>query len=217
MSMKSTLLIDAFSTGPFQTNCYVCVNEDLGSAFAVDPGLGAAPAVRELLERRGVELEAVVLTHGHIDHVRDASAFGAPVYIHAADAFMLKEGVPTHSQQLFNAFKLEEPDTVHHLEEGGTIDLAGESFTIRHAPGHSPGSVLIVGSDVVFTGDVLFRGSVGRTDLEYSEPRDMEASLRGCVWELDDALTVLPGHGPVTTVAQERATNPFVLAANAGR
>ena len=213
----STLRIQGFAAGPYGTNCYVCIDEETRRGFVVDPGMGAAPVVRKMLEENNSELEAVVLTHGHIDHIRDAAELGAPVYIHPADEFMLSEGIPEQSRLLFDAHTLPLPDTIHHLEDGEAITVAGETFYVRHAPGHSPGSVLVVGEELAFSGDVVFRGSVGRTDLDYSDEGDMVASLRGCVWELDDALTLLPGHGPVTTMAHERATNPFILRANAGR
>lgn len=213
----STLRIDGFATGPFQTNCYVCIDDETRRGFVIDPGMGAAAAVRDAFEDHAATLEAVVLTHGHVDHVRDAAVLDVPVYIHPADEFMLEAGIPAQSQELFDAVELPLPQTVHHLSDGETITVAGHTFTVRHAPGHSPGSVLLVSNAFVFSGDVLFRGSVGRTDLDYSDEGDMLASLRGCVWDLDDALSVLPGHGPTTTVAQERATNPFILRANAGR
>lgn len=209
--------IAGFAAGPYQTNCYLVVNPDSKEAFAVDPGMGAGEWVREGVAKQDALLTAVVLTHGHIDHVRDAAELGVPVFIHADDAFMLREGIPRASQVLFDAAVLPKPAEVRHLTGGDEVALVGYRFTVQHAPGHSPGCVLLVGDGLVFSGDVLFRGSVGRTDLEYSDPAAMRESLRGPVWDLDDALAVLPGHGPTTTVAHERATNPYLLEANRGR
>ncbi|QYH19656.1 MBL fold metallo-hydrolase [Corynebacterium aquatimens] len=209
--------IAGFSTGPYQTNCYVVVNEEIGHAFVVDPGLGAAPRVQQILAEQGVQLSAVLLTHGHLDHVRDAAELAVPVYIHPADAFMLQGGVPEHSRTLFDAHSMRLPADIRDLEDGATIEVAGVELTVSHAPGHSPGSVLLSMDEIVFGGDVLFRGSIGRTDLEYSDPAAMRETLRGPVWELDDTATVLPGHGPVTSVKQERASNPFLREANARR
>lgn len=204
--------IQGFTVGPFQTNCYVVVNPETHAGFAVDPGMGAAPLVRQFCAQEGAQLETVVLTHGHLDHTRDAAELAVPVYIHEADEFMLDggKGMPEGSILLFDAPSMTLPTTIRHLADGETLNVAGVSFTIRHAPGHSPGSVLLVADELAFTGDVLFAGSVGRTDLPFSDPAAMQESLRGPVWELADELTLLPGHGPVTTMAHERATNPFL-------
>lgn len=208
-----------FVVGPYQTNCYVVINPEAGEGFVVDPGMGAASQVRELFAQHHARLSAVVLTHGHLDHIRDAAELGVEVFIHPDDAFMLDAGggLPEHSRLLFDASSMAAPDTITHLHHGETIALAGYEFTVQHASGHSPGSVLLVADELVFSGDVLFRGSIGRTDLAYSDPEAMTESLRGPVWDLDDSLAVLPGHGPTTTMRAERATNPFLREANAER
>lgn len=209
--------IAGFAAGPFQTNCYVVSNGD--RAFVIDPGLGAHEAVSQLVQEQGLTVEAVVLTHGHIDHIRDAAAFGVETFIHPADAFMLLrgEGVSEQARQLYDASAMPPIDNPTHIEDGQTLTVAGVELRVVHAPGHSPGCVMLVADGVVFSGDVLFRGSIGRTDLPDSDPEQMRESLRGPVWELDDELQVLPGHGPATTVAQERATNPYLRQANADR
>lgn len=209
--------IAGFAAGPFQTNCYVVANGD--RAFVIDPGLGAHEAVSQMAQEQGLTVEAVVLTHGHIDHIRDAAAFGVETFVHPADAFMLLrgEGVSEQARQLYDASAMPPIDNPTPLEDGQTLTVAGVDLRIVHAPGHSPGCVMLVADDVVFSGDVLFRGSIGRTDLPDSDPEQMRESLRGPVWELDDELQVLPGHGPATTVAQERATNPYLRQANADR
>lgn len=209
--------IAGFAAGPFQTNCYVVSNGD--RAFVIDPGLGAHEAVSQMAQEQGLNVEAVVLTHGHIDHIRDAAAFGVETFVHPADAFMLLrgEGVSEQARQLYDASAMPPIDNPTPLEDGQTLTVAGVDLRIVHAPGHSPGCVMLVADDVVFSGDVLFRGSIGRTDLPDSDPAQMQDSLRGPVWDLDDELQVLPGHGPATTVAQERATNPYLRQANADR
>ena len=209
--------IAGFAAGPFQTNCYVVSNGD--RAFVIDPGLGAHEAVSQLVQEQGLTVEAVVLTHGHIDHIRDAAAFGVETFIHPADAFMLLrgEGVSEQARQLYDASAMPPIDNPTHIEDGQTLTVAGVELRVVHAPGHSPGCVMLVADGVVFSGDVLFRGSIGRTDLPDSDPEQMRESLRGPVWDLDDELQVLPGHGPATMVAQERATNPYLRQANADR
>ena len=209
--------IAGFAAGPFQTNCYVVSNGD--RAFVIDPGLGAHEAVSQMAQEQGLTVEAVVLTHGHIDHIRDAAAFGVETFIHPADAFMLLrgEGVSEQARQLYDASAMPPIDNPTPLEDGQALQVAGVELRVVHAPGHSPGCVMLVADDVVFSGDVLFRGSIGRTDLPDSDPEQMRQSLRDPVWDLSDELQVLPGHGPATTVAQERATNPYLRQANADR
>lgn len=209
--------IAGFAAGPFQTNCYVVAHGD--RAFVIDPGLGAHEAVSQLAQEQGLTVEAVVLTHGHIDHIRDAAAFGVETFIHPADAFMLLrgEGVSEQARQLYDASAMPPIENPTPLEDGQALQVAGVEMRVVHAPGHSPGCVMLVADEVVFSGDVLFRGSIGRTDLSDSDPEQMRQSLRGPVWDLADELQVLPGHGPATTVAQERATNPYLRQANADR
>ncbi len=213
--------LTGFAAGPFQTNCYVGVNEETKKAFVVDPGMGAHERVLQIVEETGAELEAVVLTHGHIDHTRDAGAFGLPTYIHPADQYMLDGGRGLGEQTLALHDVANMAPVEDIVDMPAVLDVAGIRLSTLHAPGHSPGCVMLVAqlaeAGVVFSGDVLFRGSIGRTDFDHSDPDAMRESLRGPVWDLDDALHVLPGHGPTTTVAHERATNPFLLQANAGR
>ena len=209
--------IAGFAAGPFQTNCYVVANGN--RAIVIDPGLGAHDVVTQMAEQEGLTVEAVVLTHGHIDHIRDAAAFGVETFVHPADAFMLLrgDGVSEQARQLYDASGMQPIHNPTPLEDAHTLTVAGLELDVVHAPGHSPGCVMLVGDGVVFSGDVLFRGSIGRTDLPDSDPAQMRESLRGPVWDLADELDVLPGHGPATTVAHERATNPFLRDANTGR
>ncbi|MCK7636939.1 MBL fold metallo-hydrolase [Corynebacterium pygosceleis] len=206
-----------FAAGPYQTNTWLLVGD--GRCVVIDPGMHAARRVVEILDERDLTLESVVLTHGHIDHTRDsgtlANRFGVPVHIHPDDRMMLDDpstGVSAASVQLFTADRMPRPAEVGELTHGACVRLAGTDFTVRHAPGHSPGSVLLVGAGICVSGDVLFRGAVGRTDLPASDPRAMDRTLRNEVLALDDRLQVLPGHGPVTTMRAERRSNPFLLA-----
>lgn len=217
--MRESVKITGFAAGPYQTNCYVLIDMETAEGVVIDPGLGAATRVQDLFAQHNATLTAVLLTHGHIDHVRDAGELGVDVYIHQSDIFMLdpRSIAPRPSGTLFDAATMKVPDRIADLREGETISPAGIALNVRHAPGHSPGSVLLVADTLVFTGDVLFRGSIGRTDLDYSDPEAMEATLRGPVWELEDTLAVLPGHGPTSIVEFERATNPFLREIRAER
>lgn len=217
--------LSGFTAGPFQTNTYVVVGKANGSdrpaAFAVDPGLGTVDKVCELLEQFGAQLECVVLTHGHIDHTRECAEFDVPVYIHPDDEVMLdpKWGAPGQFAQLFRTDDMKMPEDLRPLEAGSTMTFAGIDFRIVHAPGHSPGSSILINEEenVALTGDVLFAGTIGRTDLPLGDPAAMNESLAGPVWDLDDSLTLLPGHGAATTMDKERRTNPFLIEARSAR
>lgn len=204
--------IVGFPAGPYQTNCYVVLNEQTKQAFVVDPGLGAFSKVNELLALHGMHLAAVLLTHGHVDHTRDAARFGVATYIHPADEFMLsgQQGLSPETLLLFDAQSMQPVEHLHHVHDGELLEVAGQQLEVLHAPGHSPGSVLYVWDGIVFAGDVLFRGSIGRTDLPCSDADAMRESLRNVVLGLDDALSVLPGHGPTTTMGHERGANPYL-------
>lgn len=205
--------ITGFAAGPYKTNCYLLENQ--GRAVVIDPGMHAHDKVVEFIDQQSLTLDKIVLTHGHIDHTRDAGQlarrFTVPVHLHAADHFMLETGgVSEQAAVLFDAANMTPIADLRELTPGETIDLAGEEFTIAHAPGHSPGSVLLQAGDVCFTGDVLFQGSIGRTDLPQSDPAAMTESLRGPVLQLADSVRILPGHGGLSTMRAERTENPFL-------
>lgn len=210
--------IRGFATGPYQTNCYLVYDALDNKVTVIDPGMHAAAKLVEFFDETWLEPVQIVLTHGHIDHTRDAGTLAAryqvPVYIHPDDEFMLDagDGVSEKSKILFDAKNMTPIKDLRHLCNGEALEIAGEQFVPRHAPGHSPGSTLLVGSEICFSGDVLFRGSIGRTDLMQSSPEDMQVTLRDVVLPLDDALQVLPGHGGTTTIRAERMTNPFLQA-----
>ncbi|MCK2200311.1 MBL fold metallo-hydrolase [Corynebacterium callunae] len=209
-----------FAAGPYKTNCYVVRG---GNEVAIiDPGMHSYDNLVEYITSNDLTVDKVVLTHGHIDHIRDAGAvaqrFNAQGYIHAADAFFLESYKVSGSKSalLFDAANMisPAPEELQELVDGETITLAGEEFSLAHAPGHSPGCTLLVGKEYCFSGDVLFKGSIGRTDLEWSDDAAMQESLRTVVLGLDDALQILPGHGPTTTMRAERMSNPYLRALN---
>ncbi|MEV5709556.1 MBL fold metallo-hydrolase [Actinoallomurus sp. NPDC052274] len=214
------MLIAGFPAGSFATNCYVVAPAAGEECVIIDPGQDAESGVEELLREHRLKPVAVVLTHGHIDHVWSVApvcgARDVPAYIHPDDRDLLADpakGFPLGvGQQLLGGLTFSEPDDVRELADGATLTLAGLELIVEHAPGHTPGSVTfrLADEQVIFSGDLLFAGSIGRTDLPGGDhPAILESLARVCL-PLPDETTVLPGHGTQTTIGRERATNPFL-------
>ena len=221
------MLVEGFPAQYAGTNLWVVAPGPGEQCVVVDPGVGVGPQLAELLERHRLHPVAVLLTHGHLDHTFSVlpvcQATDVPAYVHPADRAMLADpwsglGMPKGAPLLgVEGLTFAEPDDVRELHDGDALELAGLRFTVRDAPGHTKGSVLFgfdeatTGAEpVVLSGDVLFAGSIGRTDLPSGSMADMRASLERVVLPLDDATVVHPGHGPSTTMAHERATNPYL-------
>jgi glyoxylase-like metal-dependent hydrolase (beta-lactamase superfamily II) len=189
----------------------------------IDPGIGVLDLLDRALTEHRLHPAAVVLTHGHLDHTFSVApvcgARGITAYIHPDDRELLADpakGLSVDLNMLFGGrLPYSEPEDVAPLRDGELVRLAGLELTIGHAPGHTGGSVLIQvpGDDapLCFSGDVLFAGSIGRTDLPGGDPAAMLASLRDKVLPLADETVVLPGHGPRTTIGRERRSNPYLL------
>ena len=215
------MLIKGFPAGSFAANCYVIAPGAGEDCLIIDPGQDAAPGIEEIVTRHRLRPVAVLATHGHIDHIWSVApvcdAASIPAYIHPADRALLSDpgkGLSALAgRQLFGGLTFTEPADVLELADGMTLDLAGVSLIVDHAPGHTPGSVafrLANDSAALFTGDLLFAGSIGRTDLPGGDyPTILDSLARVCL-PLPDQTTVLPGHGPLTTIGAERATNPFL-------
>ena len=211
------MLVTGFPAGAFAANCYVVAPARGAECVIVDPGQDAQQGIDELLIRYRLKPIAVLLTHGHIDHMWSVApvcgAKGIPAYIHPDDRELLADPAKGLSlavgQQLFGGITFTEPDDVRELADGSALSLAGLDFTVRHTPGHTPGSVTFGSENGLFTGDLLFAGSIGRTDLPGGDHQTMLRSLARTLTLPDDTL-VLPGHGPQTTIGAERRTNPFL-------
>jgi hydroxyacylglutathione hydrolase len=190
----------------------------------IDPGHRAAQGVEDALRKHRLKPVAVVLTHGHIDHVASVvpvcGAHGVPAWIHPADRFMMSDpekgigrsiGMP-----LMGELTVGEPDDVKELADGTELKLAGLEFAVAHAPGHTKGSVTFRMPEaddipqILFSGDLLFAGSIGRTDMPGGDQAEMLESLARVCLPLDDSTVVLPGHNEQTTIGRERAANPFL-------
>jgi glyoxylase-like metal-dependent hydrolase (beta-lactamase superfamily II) len=218
------VLVAGFPAGSFAANCYVVAPAAGEECVIVDPGQDAEAGIDELLREHRLKPVAVLLTHGHLDHVWSVApvcgAKDVPAYVHPDDRELLTDPAKGlglgAGQQLFGGLELSEPDDVRELSDGAVIELAGLRLTVDHAPGHTPGSVTFRtpaegdAPDVIFTGDLLFAGSIGRTDLPGGSYEQILRSLSRVCLTLPDETTVLPGHGPQTTIGRERATNPFL-------
>lgn len=213
------MLLTGFPAGMLACNCYVLAQRQGSDAIIVDPGQRAFGPLRRILDENRLTPAAVLLTHGHIDHLwsaqKVADTFGCPVYIHPEDRFMLTDpirGFGPRFAQLALGVMFREPKQVVELDhDGQTLDLGGIPVTIDHTPGHTRGSVVFrIGSELAFTGDTLFKQSIGRTDLPGGSGRDLLGSILNKLLVLPDATKVLPGHGPASTIGMERVTNPFL-------
>lgn len=216
-----TVLVAGFPAGAFAANCYLVAPAPGEECVIIDPGQDAERGIEELLDRYRLKPIAVLLTHGHIDHMWSVApvcgAKGIPAYIHPDDRDLLSDPARGLSlmtkQQFLGGMTFSEPDDVKALEDGEIVTLAGLDFTIGHTPGHTPGSVTFRSGadnvDALFTGDLLFAGSIGRTDLPGGDHATILKSLARTL-SLPDVTVVLPGHGPTTTIGDERQTNPFL-------
>jgi hydroxyacylglutathione hydrolase len=213
------VLVAGFPADAFGTNCFVVATAPGEQCVVVDPGIGVVDRLDALLAEHRLQPAAVLLTHGHLDHTFSVTpvcdARDVPAYVHPGDRELLADpakGLSADFVALYGGrLAWAEPSDVVALPDGGTIELADLRITVDHAPGHTRGSVLFRLDEYCLSGDVLFAGSIGRTDLPGGDPDAMTASLRDKVLPLADDTVVLPGHGPTTTIGRERASNPFLL------
>lgn len=204
--MKVTM----FTVGEFQENCYLVEDEQTRRAAIIDPGSDSR-RLNEAIERAGVELEAIWLTHAHVDHLGAVggvkSRWNVPLYLHPADMRLYQAA--DRQAAVYGVTFDDAPPPDRELTDGQTLTLGDLSFTVMHSPGHSPGHVVVYGHGAAFVGDCIFAGSIGRTDLPASNGADLAASLER-IAALPQETIVYPGHGPSTTIGEERATNPFL-------
>ncbi len=193
------MFVKMFTVGMLGTNCFVVGDKDSGEAVVIDPGFDSESEAQQILdeiERNGLQIKYIVNTHGHPDHNGGNSILKkyshAPILIHEADAPMLN-GSPADRR----------------LHEGDIIEAGNVKLKVIHTPGHSPGSIALLANNYVFSGDTLFAGSIGRYDLPGASLEELVNSLKRLL-TLPDHVRVCPGHGPATTIGEERRTNPFL-------
>lgn len=221
------MLIAGFPAGSWAANCYIVATAPGSECLVIDPGQDSAPGIAEIVREHRLKPVAVLLTHGHLDHMWSvtpvAGAYDATAWIHPADRHLLSDPMAGISREtaamlLGGRHEFAEPDDVAELGDGQRLELAGLEVVVDHTPGHTAGSVTFRTpydadevSEVMFSGDLLFAGSIGRTDLPGGDHAAMLETLRRKVLTLADEVAVLPGHGEQTSIGRERATNPFLL------
>lgn len=200
-----------FENGPFMVNTFLALTDDEQRGFILDPGNDVQPLIDEI-NKRQIKIEAIVATHGHIDHIAGVNlvkkSFDVPFYINNAER-ELAEAVSMQAQM----FGVPDPGKItveQNLPESGHIEIAGIELELFHTPGHSPGSISLLAGDVVFSGDALFQMSIGRTDLPGGDFNTLIQSIRTHLFSLPDETKVLPGHGPETAIGMEKKVNPFL-------
>ena len=203
----------------FGTNCWVIASGKGSECIIVDPGMPDISAEIELIvSEEGLKPVAALMTHGHLDHTFSitplADGYGIPAYIHSEDRRFIAEPAGIHGaefRQTISSMNFSEPKDTRTLRDGQLLDLVGISIKAIHAPGHTRGSLMfLLNDEYLLSGDVLFSGTIGRTDSPTGSASDMKETLRKKILPLDDSIEVLPGHGPQTTIENERKRNPYL-------
>jgi len=209
--MSDGLVIHHLSVGPLQVNCFLVACPKTHDAMVVDPGEDG-DRILKLANQEGLKIVKVVNTHCHFDHIganrQLIEATGAELLLHAADQPLLAQARSQAATFGLSAEPSPEPDRL--LDQGDTFDVGELTFKVFHVPGHSPGGICLLSEGHLFVGDVLFAGSIGRTDLPGGDFDALVSGVRGRLFSLPDETIVHPGHGPDTTIGQERRMNPFV-------
>ena len=205
------MILEHIKLGPMQANCYILADAHTRRAIIIDPG-DEYEKVAALLDRKKLKAAFIVNTHGHIDHIRAINEFKLPVYIYKDEVPMLKDAGLNLSEFLQMPFKVDAQ--VHALEDNQEIALDSLRLKVLHTPGHTPGGISLLllqpKGNIVFTGDTLFYASVGRTDLPGASQNALIDSIKTRLLNLSGDTVVYPGHGPQTTIGQEKSGNPFL-------
>lgn len=213
------MLVASFQAPMFATNCWVIATQAGAECVVIDPGMpDVSHQLLSILDEFNLKPVAVIATHGHLDHTFSirpiADGYDIPTYIHSQDRMALLRPEKLLSSEFaatLAGMEFGEPKDVRELRNAQLLNLVGLSFTTIHAPGHTAGSLMFeVSNELLISGDVLFAGTIGRTDSPTGSAKDMEETLRKKVLPLPDHLRVLPGHGPETTIARERKENPYL-------
>jgi hydroxyacylglutathione hydrolase len=204
------LSVQTITVGAFQENCYLVVDEKSNRAVIVDPG-GEGDRLVEAIDNSGAELDAIWITHAHVDHVGAIASvkrkWNVPIYLHPLDRRLYEAA--SRQAEVYGVPFEEPPPPDREFADGQRVTVGDLTMTVMHAPGHAPGHVVIHGNGIALVGDCLFSGSIGRTDLPFSNPPQLAATLEK-IASLPADTVVYPGHGVETTIAEEKRSNPFL-------
>jgi len=213
------MLVRSFPAPMFATNCWIIAPSEGSECIIVDPGMpDISRDIEMIIEEHKLKPVAALMTHGHLDHTFSitplADGYDIPAYIHSEDRRFIADPAGIHGEQFIaqlEAMTFVEPKKVNELKNGATLELLGMKITAIHAPGHTRGSLMFtINEEILISGDVLFSGSIGRTDLPTGSAKEMITTLKTKVLTLSDDLRVLTGHGPETTIKFERKNNPYL-------
>lgn len=198
--------VERFEVGPMAANCYVITHTPTKDACLIDPG-GEPKRIKDFITKKGLNLKFIINTHGHGDHILGNGYFGVPIYIHRLDKDFLTDPVLNLSGMF--GLSLKTPKASRLLEDGEKIRLNDLELEILHTPGHTPGGISVKLDGVLFTGDTLFAGGVGRTDLPNGDERALLGAIKKKLFTLDDDTVIYPGHGQESAIGIEKESNPF--------
>ena len=214
------MLVAGFAAQMYATNCWVLATGEGSECIVIDPGMpDVSLELADLLTKHRLKPVATLLTHGHLDHtfsvVPICDEYGIPAYIHSEDRNLLRDpaaAVSSEFAEMLASMSFDEPKLVKELKSGEEFELVGLKIKVIHSPGHTRGSLMfLVDGQTLLSGDVLFAGSIGRTDLPTGSNEDMQKTLSKKVLTLNDEIRVLPGHGPETKIGYERKNNPYLI------
>jgi len=201
------MILETIVVGEMEANCYIFGSDEEREVVLIDPGADYEK-LSAFIKNRGLLPKFIVNTHGHIDHIGANHRFNLPILIHRLDADFLSD--PQLNLSVLSGRGYRSPRAARLLEEGDSIEVADIELKVIHTPGHTPGGISLRYEDLIFTGDTLFKGGVGRTDLPYGSEEQLLSSIKEKLLTYDDQTIIYPGHGPISTIAKERRENPYL-------
>lgn len=204
---KKGAIFKKIVVGAMKANCYIFGDSETREGFIIDPG-GDPDKIKAIINRYHLDIKSIINTHGHIDHISANRYFNLPIWIHKEDANFLQDSDKNLSSLL--GFDLKSPQATKLLEEGEVLKIGKLSLEVIHTPGHTPGSICLKSDGILFSGDLLFAGGIGRSNFPYGSEKELFQSLKKKVLVYDDDTVVYPGHGPTTTIGMEKKSNPFL-------